>query len=57
MRTKPSSQPIYQSGCEPAVTCPGVYGPYNQSGLIDATAPKNAVTPNTIKKNPPAFAI
>ena len=27
MRTKPSSHPIYQSGCEPAEICPGVYGP------------------------------
>ena len=48
---------MYQSGCEPAVIWPGVYGPYNQIGLIEATAEINAVTPNTIKKKPPAFAM
>ena len=28
IRKAPSSHPMYQSGCEPAVTCPGSYGPY-----------------------------
>src|SRR3954462_14820953 len=56
MRTAPSSQPMYQSGCDPAVTGEGSYDPYIQIGLIVKSAPIRAVTPNTMKKNPPAFA-
>ena len=56
-RTAPSSQPMYQSGCEPAVTCDGVYGPYSQTGLMVTSAEISTVMPNTTKKKPPAFAM
>src|SRR5919199_6509460 len=56
MRTPPSSQPMYQSGWEPAVTGEGSYDPYIQIGLIVNSAPISAVTPKTMKKKPPAFA-
>src|SRR4051812_35959247 len=55
-RTAPSSQAMYQSGCEPAVTSAGLYGPYSQTGLICSSAPITASTPKTTKKNPPALA-
>ena len=32
MRTAPSTKPMYQSGCEPAVTSDGLYGPRPRSG-------------------------
>jgi hypothetical protein len=57
IRTEPSSQPMYQSGWDPAVTSAGLYGPYNQTGLICISAPIRAVMPNTTKKKPPAFAV
>ena len=47
---------MYQSGCEPAVTFDGSYGPYIQIGLICSSAPIRAVTPKTMKKKPPALA-
>ena len=56
MRTAPSTKPMYQSGCEPAVTSDGLYGPYSQIGLIWSVAPIRAVKPNTTKKKPPALA-
>ncbi len=57
MRIAPSTQPMYQSGCEPAVTCAGLYGPYNHTWLIDIVAPMRIRTPNTMKKKPPALAM
>ena len=48
---------MYQSGCEPAVTGEGSYDPYIQMGLIVKSAPISAVTPNTMKKKPPALAV
>ncbi len=56
-RTAPSRKPMYQSGCEPAVTGEGSYDPYIQMGLIVKRAPISAVTPNTMKKKPPALAV
>src|SRR5581483_240708 len=56
MRSAPSGQPMYQSGCEPAVTLVGSYGPNFHTGLIDSSAPMMAVTPKTTKKKPPALA-
>jgi hypothetical protein len=47
---------MYQSGCEPAVTSDGLYGPYSQIGLICSVAPIRAVNPKTTMKKPPAFA-
>ncbi len=55
-RVEPSRKPTYQSGCEPAVTCEGSYGPYIQTGLIWARPPSAARTAKTRKKNPPALA-
>src|SRR4051795_3849165 len=55
-RTAPSSHPMYQSGWDPAVTGEGSYEPYIQTGLMVNRAPMSAVTPNTMKKKPPAFA-
>ncbi len=57
IRTEPSSQPMYQSGWEPAVTSDGLYGPYSQTGLICSRAPISAVMPKTTKKKPPALAM
>ena len=37
-RIAPSAKPMYQSGCEPAVTGEGSYGPYIQIGLIVTSA-------------------
>ena len=49
---------MYQSGCEPAVTCVGSYGPYSQTGLIcSERRPCSAMTPKTRKKKPPALAV
>ena len=48
---------MYQSGCEPAVTSDGLYGPYSQTGLICSRPPIRAVTPKTMKKKPPALAV
>ena len=48
---------MYQSGCEPAVTGDGLYGPYNQIGLIVTRAAISAVMPKTMKKKPPALAM
>ena len=48
---------MYQSGCDPAVTWPGSYGPYSQIGLICIRPPIRAVTPKTMKKKPPALAM
>ena len=47
---------MYQSGCEPAVTWDGSYGPYIQIGFTCISAAMSAVRPNTMKKKPPAFA-
>ena len=52
----PSSQPTYQSGCEPALTTAGSYGPYSQIGLICANPPRNARTANTSMKKPVVLA-
>ena len=57
MRSAPSSQPMYQSGCEPAVIWVGVYGPNIHTGLIVAIAPSSTVMPKTTKKKPPALAV
>src|SRR4029078_921386 len=57
IRTAPFRQPMYQSGCDPAVTSAGLYGPYSQTGLICISAPISAVMPNTTKKKPPALAV
>ncbi len=57
MRSAPSAMPMYQSGCEPAVTSAGLYGPYFQTGLIVISAPISVVTPKTMKKKPPALAM
>ena len=57
IRKAPSIKPMYQSGCEPAVICVGLYGPYIQIGLICARPPISASTPKTTKKKPPALAV
>ena len=55
-RSMPSAKPMYQSGCVPAETGDGSYGPYSQIGLIVKNEAISATTPKTMKKNPPAFA-
>ena len=47
---------MYQSGCEPADTWAGLYGPNSQIGLICTRPPSAASTPKTMKKKPPALA-
>src|SRR5690606_25964102 len=56
IRRAPSGQPMYQSGCDPAVTFEGSYGPYFHRGLIVIRPPMRAVAPKTMKKKPPALA-
>jgi len=56
MRIAPSTKPMYQSGCEPAVISAGLYGPNTHTGLICIVAPIKVRTPKTIRKKPPAFA-
>jgi len=56
IRSRPSAMPMYQSGCEPAVTSAGLYGPNRQTGLMVIRPPIRATRPNTMKKNPPALA-
>ena len=55
-RVEPSRKPTYQSGCEPALTWDGLYGPYSQTGLICTSPPSSAIAPKTSAKNPPALA-
>src|SRR5476651_1972605 len=55
-RSAPSAKPIYQSGWVPAEMGDGSYGPYNQIGLMVKNVAISTITPNTMKKNPPAFA-
>ena len=57
IRSAPSSQPTYQSGCEPAEISAGSYGPYSQTGLMGTNAASSVVTPKTMKKKPPALAV
>ena len=57
IRSAPSSQPMYQSGWDPAVTWEGSYGPKFHTGLIWNSALIRAVTPKTMKKKPPALAV
>ena len=57
IRIAPSTKPMYQSGCEPAETSAGLYGPYDQIGLICMSPPMRTRTPKTMKKNPPALAM
>src|SRR4051794_19593031 len=52
-RSEPSRKPRYQSGCEPADTWEGLYGPYSHTGLIWAMPPSSATTANTIMKKAP----
>jgi hypothetical protein len=47
---------MYQSGCVPAETGEGSYGPYTQIGLIVTVAATSTMTPKMMKKKPPAFA-
>src|ERR671911_754132 len=56
IRMAPSAKPMYQSGCEPADTCAGLYGPTTHTGLICISAPIRVTTPKTMKKKPPALA-
>ena len=56
-RIRPSEKPRYQSGWAPVDTRSGRYGPIRPDGLMVATAPSTASTPNTRKKKPPAFAM
>ena len=46
---------MYQSGCEPADTCAGLYGPHSQIGLIWTRPPSAAQTPKTMKNSPVAL--
>src|SRR5690625_680639 len=57
IRNEPSRNPIYQSGCEPAVTSEGLYGPYCQTALTSNRALMTTMKPKTMKKNPPALAV
>ena len=56
IRIAPSTKPMYQSGCEPAVTWAGLYGPNTHTGLICISPPIRVITPKTMKKKPPALA-
>ncbi len=47
---------MYQSGWVPAEIGDGSYGPYNQTGLMVKNVAMSTITPNTMKKNPPALA-
>src|SRR3954447_26457461 len=55
-RVEPSRNPMYQSGCEAADTCAGLYGPHSQIGLICTRPPSRAQTPKTTHTRPVAFA-
>ena len=50
MRTAPSSQPMYQSGCAAVVASQGRYGPQSHTGLICTKAANAAQTPPTISR-------
>src|SRR3954471_23261859 len=53
MRSAPSSQPTYQSGCEGDETGDGSNGPSAQTGLIWTTPPIAATTAAVRKNSPP----
>src|SRR5699024_6868226 len=54
IRRMPSAQAMYQSGCDPAETIDGMYGPTVQTGLIWTTPDINAVKPvNSANQAPP----
>ena len=55
-RSAPSSQPMYQSGCEAELTSAGSNGPYSQIGLICARPPSAASTRRGRKNRPTALA-
>ncbi len=57
IRMPPSTKPMYQSGCDPAVIMAGLYGPYVHTGLICMKPPIRVITPKTMKKKPPALAM
>ena len=57
IRSVPSRKPMYQSGCEPAEISPGLYGPNSHTGLIETNAASSVMTPNVMKKKPPALAV
>src|SRR4051812_34838588 len=52
IRSAPSSQPTYQSGCDGDETSDGSNGPYAQIGLI-CTSPPIAATTAAVRKNRP----
>src|SRR3712207_8791289 len=54
-RVEPSRNMTYQSGCDAAETCAGLYGPHSHTGLICTRPPSAAQTPNTMKNRPPAL--
>ena len=55
MRNAPSSQPMYQSGCDAADTSAGLNGPNTQIGLICTSPPRKHNTAAVRKKRPSAF--
>jgi hypothetical protein len=59
MRSAPSTQPMYQSGCDADVTAVTAMslrnGPYTQIGLIWASPPRPAITPAVMNINPTDF--
>ncbi len=56
IRSMPSVKRTYQSGCEPAEMCAGLYGPKFQIGLIWKIPPMMAMTPTVTAKNAPPLA-
>ena len=54
MRRAPSTQPMYQSGCDPDVAAAAwvaLYGPYSHTGLIWASPPRRASTAATSRNS------